>query len=958
MTPLLNLILVLTGGCNTTSPLPSPLGLNYISVPFSLLNGNSSAISGPNCDCKCDGIPILPNTCEMLRKLGLCNGENTTSNKTEEITTTLSSAISTTVSPEMKDITTKNDTIKMLDDKPPLDLSDSKGEDRMFIPGVTKDKNVTSSGDGTTEKFTTVETPTTPKPSNRTPKEETTEPSKKDETEKFSTERSSEGIITPLGVTTLSPEKTSPKFVDDEPRDVESKFSAVSEPTADTNTTSTPLPLTKNGVTTTEETSKVPSEDDKKTTEPKSPESSTKDSEDNMMMCDSTPGVTESNHTTLSSAISTTVSPEIKDITTKNDTAKTLDDKPPLDLSDSEGEDRMFIPGVTKDKNVTSSGDGTTEKFTTVETPTTPKPSDRTPKEERTEPSKKDETEKFSTERSSEGIITPLGVTTLSPEKTSPKFVDDEPRDVESEFSAVSEPTADTNTTSTPLPLTKNGVTTTEETSKVPSEDDKKTTEPKSPESSTKDSEDNMMMCDSPPGVTESSHTTAKKDESASGGHTDDDRDDKTLKTPEALTTTTESVPSEETPKPENPKSDLDNCLKVDKDTIDKLENITMQPLEKKALKKIINSINKFSLDLTKAVLKDNTTNYAIAPINFALLLLMAENGACKDTKKELDNTLHLSKEISKEELRPIKFLVDSLKDMNKTTLILGDKIFLPQNVEISPEYRNLIQDTYQSDPISVDYKKGNDAVEQINRWVANKTNNYAQKVISNSEHEVVNENTSLILAGVGYLQTNWVYPFDQLFNDQKLFYIGNNTYKYVCTMLQIHAFRYYHMNYLSAAVIELPLKANKYQELKMIVVLPDKEKNLSDVLKHLNKFQYTDFNHHAKVKIVELSLPKFKIQSFIDLHNYSDKININKTMDNSNLCCVSEKAKISRVLQKTVLRVNEGDCVRPYYSCKGDDNSCMNHKIKFTVNRPFIFFIIKDETIIFSGQIIDPSHN
>lgn len=65
MTPLLNLILVLTGGCNVTNS-SSPLGLNNLAIPFSLHNGNSSAISVPNCDCNCHGIPIVSNICEMV----------------------------------------------------------------------------------------------------------------------------------------------------------------------------------------------------------------------------------------------------------------------------------------------------------------------------------------------------------------------------------------------------------------------------------------------------------------------------------------------------------------------------------------------------------------------------------------------------------------------------------------------------------------------------------------------------------------------------------------------------------------------------------------------------------------------------------------------------------------------------------------------------------------------------
>lgn len=44
------------------------------------------------------------------------------------------------------------------------------------------------------------------------------------------------------------------------------------------------------------------------------------------------------------------------------------------------------------------------------------------------------------------------------------------------------------------------------------------------------------------------------------------------------------------------------------------------------------------------------------------------------------------------------------------------------------------------------------------------------------------------------------------------------------------------------------------------------------------------------------------------------------------------------------------------YFSGPDDDSSCLDDRIYFTVNRPFIILIIINETIIFSGQIIDPS--
>lgn len=65
MTPLLNFVLVLLGGCNTTSPLP-PLSPSDVGLPFSIFNASSSSlISLPHTNCNCDG-KIFPNLCEMV----------------------------------------------------------------------------------------------------------------------------------------------------------------------------------------------------------------------------------------------------------------------------------------------------------------------------------------------------------------------------------------------------------------------------------------------------------------------------------------------------------------------------------------------------------------------------------------------------------------------------------------------------------------------------------------------------------------------------------------------------------------------------------------------------------------------------------------------------------------------------------------------------------------------------
>lgn len=169
----------------------------------------------------------------------------------------------------------------------------------------------------------------------------------------------------------------------------------------------------------------------------------------------------------------------------------------------------------------------------------------------------------------------------------------------------------------------------------------------------------------------------------------------------------------------------------------------------------------------------------------------------------------------------------------------------------------------------------------------------------------------------------------------------------------------------LEANVVELPY--GKEDRLCMLLLLPRRNSTLTTVFDKLKNYNIARITHelhkfdHAEdfeEAEIELTLPRFKIDSDLELRTVLEHLGITDIFDpvKSNLSKLSRQPTfVSRVFHKAIIEVNEEGTVAAAIS--GGTVSFKQTPIEFVANRPFGFLITERQTntLLFAGQIRHP---
>ena len=163
---------------------------------------------------------------------------------------------------------------------------------------------------------------------------------------------------------------------------------------------------------------------------------------------------------------------------------------------------------------------------------------------------------------------------------------------------------------------------------------------------------------------------------------------------------------------------------------------------------------------------------------------------------------------------------------------------------------------------------------------------------------------------------------------------------------------------------LEMPYKGKR---LSMIFILPnDKHSSLADLEETMSKV--TNINSVLKFgykEKVEVTLPRFKIESKFDLVEPLMKLGMTDMFDESSADFSgmtggnNKGLYVSKVLQKAFVEVNEeGTEAAAATAAIMMGRSRQPEPERFTCDRPFMFLIRDNLTglILFSGHVTDPS--
>ena len=376
----------------------------------------------------------------------------------------------------------------------------------------------------------------------------------------------------------------------------------------------------------------------------------------------------------------------------------------------------------------------------------------------------------------------------------------------------------------------------------------------------------------------------------------------------------------------------------------------------------VINANNHFAFDFFRATLAQDpeNNNKLTSPLSIYLALSMVYNGADNATKDSIAKTL----ELSGIDIASLNAVCQSLlsqfpKEDNKVQLSIANSIWYRQNsYEPLTAFLNTVQNNYDASvrPLNFDDPS---AVNTINNWVAQKTNNKIPKII-----ESISSDDLMYLINAIYFNGAWKYAFKTSDTYSDIFNLQNGSTKSVPFMKQ--QIRTKMFSNSSFTMIELPYGGGK--SFSMYILKPaDPNESLSTFASSLNENILTNAINEMDSSTVQLKIPKWEYSYELEdmrpeLSMLGMSIAFGGNADFSKIYDPSQvKVYISKAIHKAYIKVNEEGTEAAAVTAIGVGTTAFPPPSPvFKLDHPFVYSIVEKQTgaVLFLGMVNDPANN
>ena len=305
-------------------------------------------------------------------------------------------------------------------------------------------------------------------------------------------------------------------------------------------------------------------------------------------------------------------------------------------------------------------------------------------------------------------------------------------------------------------------------------------------------------------------------------------------------------------------------------------------------------------------------------------------------------------------------------------TLDAANRIYYSEDDFIDESYIQSTQEFFLAKPIGMNFDQSEQSRTEINQWVEEQTNKKIQELIPQGS---INASTKLILVNAIYFKGDWDVKFHKSRTYKQDFHVSPTQKKQTDMM---HSTGEYGMlrsvtELNGATALEMPYKGKR---MSMIFLLPaiglhatySSLGDLEEAMLNVN-----DLNSILKFEqksIVEVTLPRFKLESQLDLVEPLKQLGMTDMFDEAKADFsgmtggTNNHLFVSQVVQKAFVEVNEEgtEAAAATFGCMALGCSLTASRPppppRFTCDRPFMFLIRDNLTgmILFSGQFTAPT--
>lgn len=370
------------------------------------------------------------------------------------------------------------------------------------------------------------------------------------------------------------------------------------------------------------------------------------------------------------------------------------------------------------------------------------------------------------------------------------------------------------------------------------------------------------------------------------------------------------------------------------------------------SVKAISKSADEFSTSLFKTVAAvKKGENLICSPLSAHIVLSMAAYGAGGNTAVQMRQALHLPTD-DVTARHGFENLLHALNNVENVTLEVANKMYVDNSLKVNPRFKQLTGGVFRSEASGLDVSKPEESAKLVNGWVDEKTHSKIKEIVEKSD---ITAETRIILLNAVYFKGRWAKAFKKEDTEDRTFFLDAKTEKKVPTMWASGKYVYGELSDLNASFVELPYE-NK--DLKMVIIVPHEKEGLQAILNNLESYNQTRLAKSGSERDVIIYLPKFKIESEINLEKPLQDLGMTDMFSSAaNFSEIADAPlKVDKVFQKAFIEVSEeGTEAAAVTAGLTALALIVKERIMFQADRPFYYMIKSHDLILFQGYIIKP---
>ncbi|CAG5018391.1 unnamed protein product [Parnassius apollo] len=346
--------------------------------------------------------------------------------------------------------------------------------------------------------------------------------------------------------------------------------------------------------------------------------------------------------------------------------------------------------------------------------------------------------------------------------------------------------------------------------------------------------------------------------------------------------------------------SDLQFCCVAVFLLLISLNSISTEKMDEKAL---TSSIAQFSARFCNEL--DKSKSVVSSPLSAEFVLALLTLGTTDPAHGELLTSLGIPDD---ESIRSsFSVMSGKLKSIKGVTLNVANKVYIKEGgYDLESKLKEDAVKIFDAAFEKINFDDGAAAANIINKWVESKTNEKIKDLLSGDS---LNSDSRLVLVNALYFKGTWKKQFDIANTMDQPFHVDEEKTIMVPMMYKEDDYTYGESQELGAQLLKMHYVG---EQASMLIVLPNEINGLNSVLKKLadgyDLLGEVDKMFNTKVQV---TIPKFKIETEIDLADLLPKLGIKAIFDRNNsgltkIMNSKENLYVSKAVQKAFIEVNE----------------------------------------------------